>query len=226
MATVSLLTKKCLEQSFLLKEYLEEGIINYIALANRFKPFIEKEMGKPVKASAIAMALRRHCKETESASLQIPSFKDSEVIIKGALCDIGVYKSLSLFECLKSIHNLIDYSKGDSLNVIHGNYDISIIINERFKDEVMSILKDEKVFNVEDNLVALTARIGKHFIYTPGITFLLLKQLVLKKINLIEIVSSLNEITFIISKKDASSGYNCLQEFLEKESNGAAKALQ
>jgi len=60
MVTISHLTKKYIENSFLLKEYLEQGLINYAALAEKLKPKIERELGKKVKISAVMMALRRH----------------------------------------------------------------------------------------------------------------------------------------------------------------------
>lgn len=232
MVTVAHLTKKMLKERLLLEEYLKESIINYVALAEKFKPRIENELGKPVKVSAIAQALRRIVENSKTRGRKkgfkkledlesvgqraILSLRDSELIMKGGLCDIVSYKSPSLFQKLKKIYELVDFNTGDTLNIVHGNYDVSIIINEKFKDKVLDILKDERVMHIEKDLVALTLKFGKKMLYTPGVTFSILKQLVLENINLIEIVSSLIEITFIINKRDSAKGYRALQEFIEK----------
>lgn len=219
MVNVAHLTRKLIEERMLLDEYLKEGLINYVALAEGFKPEVERELGKKVKISAITMALRRYAEQNnkrKSKGFDIPSLKDSELIMKGNLCDIVVYKSASLFQKLKKIYDLVDYDRGEALNIIHGDYDISIIINEKFEKRVLKILEGEKILHKERNLVALTVKFGEHFLYTPGITFSILKELVLENINLIEIVSSLIEISFIIDKKDATKGFRVLEEFIEK----------
>lgn len=217
MVTVSHLAKKYVKDSFILREYMEAGIINYIALANRLKPSMEKELEKHIKASAIAMALRRCCDESGRKSSVIPSLKGSELIMKGNLCDVAVYKSPRLFEKLNTISEMVDYGKGDTLNIIHGNYDVSIIINEKYLKGVLSILKGEKMLGKEEGLVALTLKFGEHFLHTPGVTFSILKQLVLQNINLIDIVSSMIEITFIIDKSQSAKGYDALREYIESQ---------
>jgi len=217
MVTVSHLTKKYLEDSFLLKEYMDEGIINYVALAKKFQPRIEKEMCRKVKLSTVAMALRRCAETSRGVRPKIDSLRGSELIMKGNLCDIVIYKSPSLFQKLRKIFELVDYNRGDTLNIVHGNYDVSLIINEKFKDRVLSILEGERILHTEENLVALTLKFGEQFLYIPGVTFSILRRLVMENINLIEIVSSLIEITFIINKKDSTKGYRALEEFLDAQ---------
>lgn len=218
MVTISHLTKQLIKERMLIGEYLKEGLINYIALAEKFRPRIEAELGIKVKVSTIAMSLRRYSEESDSQAkrknLEMPSLKDADIIMKGNLCDIVVYKSSQLFQKLRRIYELVDYNKGDILNIVHGDYTVSIITNEKFEKKCMAILADEKFGKIEKNLVALSVKFGEDFLYTPGITYSLLKQLVLENINLIEIVSSLIEITFVISRKDATKGYKALQEFI------------
>ena len=133
MVTISHLTKKYIEDSFLLKEYLEEGLINYAALAEKLKPKIERELNKKVKTSAIMMALRRHSEKLSSKAKLKFSFKDAEVLMKTGLCDITVAKSFQLLSTLKEIHKLVRYERGDTLNIIQGDSDVSIVINSKYK---------------------------------------------------------------------------------------------
>jgi len=217
MVTISHLTKKLVKDNIMLEDYLARGLINYIALAEFFKPRIENELGKKVKTSSIAMALRRFSENAKQVKEEKLSLKEGELIMKSNLCDIVVYKSPSLFSKLKKIYEIVDYNKGDTLNIIHGNFDVSIVINEKFEKKLKEILEDEKILLAERNLVALTAKFGERFVHIPGITYSLLKQLVFHNINLIEVFSSLIETTFILNKKDAVKGYNALLEFMEKK---------
>ena len=212
MANISYITKQIVKENQLLDEYLKRGIINYIALSEQIKPRIESEVGKRVNLSTIAMALRRLSTNPKfNIDLNVQSLENPELIMKGNLSEIVVYKSTSLFERLIEIYNLVDYNKGDTLNIVHGNYDVAIL------------LKNEKLLHIERDLVALTLKFGKSFLHIPGIYFLITKQLVLENINLIEIVSSLIEITFMIGKKDSTKAYRALQEFIEQKENGNSK---
>ena len=224
MANISYITKQIVKENQLLDEYLKRGIINYIALSEQIKPRIESEVGKRVNLSTIAMALRRLSTNPKfNIDLNVQSLENPELIMKGNLSEIVVYKSTSLFERLIEIYNLVDYNKGDTLNIVHGNYDVAIIINEKFEKKCLSLLKNEKLLHIERDLVALTLKFGKSFLHIPGIYFLITKQLVLENINLIEIVSSLIEITFMIGKKDSTKAYRALQEFIEQKENGNSK---
>ena len=217
MVNIAQITKKRVNENIMLENYLARGLINYVALAEKLKPEIEKELNKKVKVSTIAMALRRFSEKAKKVEESKLSLKGSELIMKSNLCDITVYKSPNLFSKLKKLYEVIDYNKGDTLNIIHGNYDVSIIINERFEKKLREILEEEKILHIERELVAVTVKFGEHFLYTPGITFSLLKQLVLNNVNLIEIVSSLIEVTFIINKKEGIRAYNALEGFIERK---------
>ena len=60
MASVSSIVKDMVNGNKLLHEATCQGILNYAAVAEKIKERVEKEFGKPVKESAIVMALRRY----------------------------------------------------------------------------------------------------------------------------------------------------------------------
>jgi len=135
--------------------------------------------------------------------------------MKTGLCDMTVVRSIKVLNMLKEIHKIVHYEKGDTLNIIQGDSDISIVINSKYKDKILNLLRGEKILNIEDNLVSLSVRFGIKHLHTPGVTYTFLRALVMEGINLIEIISALVEIIFIIHKKDAVKGYNALQEVIK-----------
>jgi hypothetical protein len=216
MVTVSHLVNHVIMQRPYLEESLSRGIINYAALAEELQYGIESELGKRVNISAIVMALRRHAEKIKKKARKKVFDYDSEVIVKTKMCDVAVLKSQALFRKLKDIYAIVDYSKGDTLNVIHGNYEISIIIGERHLDDLMKILHGEKVINVQKNLVSLAVKYDKEYSYTPGILFTITRLFAWENVNIFELISTLTELNCIISEKDMTRAYAALQNFIKQ----------
>ena len=217
MVTVSHLVKKLLENKPFLLEGLGRGIISHGNLADELKPKIEKELGKKVEDTAIIMALRRYSDELDKKHSLSKKFNFSgEIMMKTNVCDFNVIKTPSLLAKIKSLYNLVDLERGDFLNVIVGNNEVSIVINEKHKDRIIKFLKGEKIINKESDLVSLTTLFSDDFIYTPGIIFQAVRKLAWENINIFEIISTMTELTFIISKKDSMKAYEVLQELVGK----------
>ena len=213
MVTISHVVSHIIVQKPYLDEALSRGIINYAGLAEELQPTIESELGMPVKITAVVMALRRYAEKSKKKIKKKVFDYESEVIVKTKMCDIAVLKSQSLFKKLREIYKLADYSKGDTLNILHGNYEISIIIGEKHIDKLMDLLKDEKIINIQKNLVSLAIKYEKEFSYTPGILFTVTRLFAWENINIFELISTLTELNCIISEKDISRAYSVLQYF-------------
>jgi len=217
MVTVSHLVKKLLENKPFLLEGLGKGIISHGNLAGELKPKIEKELNKKVKDAAIVMALRRYSQELEEKSFPVKKINFSgQIIMKTNICDFNIIKTPSLLNNVKSLYNLVDLERGDFLNIIVGNNEVSIVTNEKHKDKIAKFLKDEKIVNKEFNLVALTIIFSGDFIHTPGIIFQAVRKLAWENINILEIISTLTELSFIISKENSMKAYEVLQEIIKK----------
>jgi len=216
MVTISHIVQKIISDKPFLLEPMSRGIIAYGSLAEQLKPEIEKELCKEVKTHAIVMALRRHAETLKEKHKQITFDYSSEIILKTDMCDISVLRSFSLLNKLKKLYEIVDFEKGDILNIIHGRHEVSVVTNERYKDKLLVILKLEKILNVEDNLVSLTLTYSKDFLYTPGVIFNVVRNIAWENINIYEIVSTNTELTFILNKKDGVKGYKVLEKLVEK----------
>jgi len=214
MVTISHLVSKIVSSRPILHDAMEQGIISYGNLAEQLIPEIEEELSKKVKHSAVVMALRRYAENLEKSSAKPKFDYDSEIIMKTNLCDISVRKSPSLFAKLKKIYSIVNYEKGDVLNVIHGNYEVSIVSNMRHLEKIEKELKGEKLLNIEKDLVSLSLSFSGDFLHTPGIISTAARKLNWENVNIYELVSTLTELTFIVSKKDSGKGYSALQRLV------------
>ena len=216
MVTVSHLVKKIVGEQPFVEEGLSKGIISVGGLAEQILPEIEQELGKNVKLAAVVMALRRHSDEISRHRKQSSSFDfTGEILMKTNICDFTVIKTARLLTKLKTIHNLVNFERGDTLNVILGNNEVSIIINEKYMEKLIKFLSGEKILNKEQQLVALTIIFtSDDFIHTPGVIFNAVRKLAWENINIYEIVSTMTELTFILNKKDSMKAYVVLQEMV------------
>ncbi len=217
IVTISHVVKKTVNSRPSLQEAIIEGIINYVNLANKLQPEIQAELGEKIEKSAIMMALRRYGEELQKKSIVKEQFKMShEIIMKTNLCDICIVKTPSALDKIKQIHQIVDYEKGETLNIIQGNYEITIVISQKYLDSLKEILKGEKILNIQKNLVSLTISLSKEFLSTPGVLALATRKLAWNNINIFENISTMTELIFIVAEKDAVKAYNTFQEMTKE----------
>ena len=218
MVTVSHIVKKIVSEQPFVEEALGRGIISIAGLAEELAPEIEKEMNKKIKQAAVVMAIRRYSEEISEHRSKLKSFDyTGEILMKTNIADFTFVKSPSLLTKLRTIHNLVNFERGDTLNIILGNNEVSIIINEKHIQKLSQFLAGEKVINKEKDLVSLTIVFTKDdFTHTPGIIFDAVRKLAWNNINIYEIISTMTELTFILHKKDSMKSYEVLQEKVNK----------
>ncbi len=219
MVTISHLTKKEVNNMPSVYECMSRGLINYPALAKKIKPKIEKELKRKVKLSAIVMSLRRYAEQIEYKNKSKKIFdairNGSELTLKSNIFNVCVYNSPTIFGKIDKIKSLINYRRGDIINIVYGNSYISILANMDNQDRILEILLGEEIVINEPDLVMLSFKFPIEYIYTPGIANMLTNELVWSGINIIEIVSSATELNFFIKEEKSAVAYSVLQELLK-----------
>ncbi|MCX6708050.1 MAG: hypothetical protein NTW67_00165 [Candidatus Woesearchaeota archaeon] len=217
MVTVSHLVENIVEKKPFLEEALAKGIINYAALAETIQPEIEKELKIKVKTSAVMMALRRFSEKLEKSFVgQAPiKFKESDITIRSDLFELTISKSPSVINNVRKLYDVVDFSKGDFLTITHGLYEVTIIASRKHKSRIQKILENEETVKIVDNLSSLTVKIPIEALESAGLFYVVTKSLTWENINIVEIVSTLTEMTFILREDDVSSAFNTLKKLIQ-----------
>lgn len=223
MPTISHIVQKLVNQRVFIQEAMSRGIISYGSLAAQLKKEIEQELQKEVHHHAIVMALRRTAEKLKEQHKTITFNYSTEIILKTNICDIAVQKSPTLFTRLKQLYDIVNFEKGDVVNVIHGRYEVSIVTNERYLTNALKYLEPEKILNIEKDLVTLTLTFPKEFLYTPGVTFNVVRSIAWEHINIYEIVTTNTELTLVLHKKDAIDAYTALELLIQNNTYSATK---
>jgi aspartokinase len=217
MVTISHVVTKLINDNIYLQEAIGKGIASYGSVAKKLKPDIEEELKKEVAHYAIVAAIRRY---SEKMNYKFQDIKfdanTSEVNLKTNVIDINVLRSNSLFDKLKRIYDIIQFKKGDILHIIYGKNSLSIVTNERYKENICQFLREETITNIEENLVSLSFTIDKCLVDRAGVLFQIVRNFAWENINIIEVISIDLEITFIVDVRDAVRGYKALQRLIIK----------
>lgn len=143
---------------------------------------------------------------------------DYEISMKTNIYDVNIRRTPSFINNIASLYSLVKSENGDFINICIGEYEIVITISDKYRTALDDMLKGESVINREEDMVALTISFkDNNFLETPGITYLATRKLAWENINIYEIVSTLNVLTFIIKKKDSLEAYGVLQAFFDEE---------
>jgi len=218
--SVAFFVKEIINRSPFISEMLIQEVISYSNLAEFIKPKVEALYGGSVSSAAIVMAVRRYTTELKKMNhLEKKRGKiDYEISMKTNIYDVNIRRTPSFIGNIASLYSLVKRENGDFINICIGEYEIVITISDKYKKDLDDMLNGESVINREEDMVALTISFkDNNFLETPGITYLATRKLAWENINIYEIVSTLNVLTFIIKKKDSLEAYGVLQAFFDEE---------
>ncbi len=213
--SVSSCVKKIIDKTPFINEMLVKGILSYSNYATSIKDDVENSYGKNVKHSAIVMAIRRYgdelrAREKNENKIQV----DYEIVMKTKIFDLNIVRNDKFLSKLARLYNEVSTEKGDFLNVSLGSHEISVAISEKYKDLLEVLSSEEEILHKMEDLVALSLVFSGNFLQTPGIVYEAVRKLAWEKINVIEIVSTKNELTFVIKREDSMKAFDELQSFL------------
>ncbi len=213
--SVSSCVKRIVDKSPFIHEMLITGILSFSNYAQAILPEVEKAYGKEVKSSAIVMALRRYGEELKARTIHDEySSVEYGIVMKTNIFDLNLVRRDSFISKLGSLYGQVSTEKGDFLNITIGSHEVSLAVSEKYRSLVTELAKDEEVLHEMDDLVALSLVFTGDFLQTPGVVYEAVRRLAWEQINVIEIVSTMNELTFVIKREDSMKAFDVLQGFL------------
>lgn len=217
-ASIASYVKTIIDRSPFISDMLIQDIASYSNLALSIKPKVEALYGAPVSDSSIVMAIRRYAEELRSKPKRSRSGSiDYEIQMKTNIYDVNLRRNDLFAGKLPEIYSSVHPENGDFINVTIGSHEITLSVSENARSNVDRILSGFEIVHSYTDLVALTILFHGDYIQTPGITYLAVRKLAWEHINIIEIVSTMNVLTFIVSREDSHRAYQALEAFLDEE---------
>jgi aspartokinase len=211
LITIKEAVEKILLDDEIALEGLRNEILNLSAYAKKKQNDVEKYCKKPVKIGTIVINIMRFAKKLKDIPTLRPYVKLQDINIKSPIHEIT-------FELTKeALQDLIDLKlqikdPRTFFTLTQGSDEITILFSEELNSEIKDKFKNIKV-EIQD-LVAITVRFSDQYIDEPNVIYSLISSLALKRINLVEIVSTYTQITFIVNKEEMSKSIEILNTFL------------
>lgn len=162
------------------------------------------------------IALSRLSKALQAEPKLLPKPSALEVSARSGLMEVvfeRTQKNLALFQVLqqKAASFTADFFVGTQ-----GIAEITLLISEERFPLVQSVFKGVKPKFVLRNLSGLTLRTTDKDIFIPNVFFSILYPFAMRRLNVIEIVSTYTEITMFLEDKDVQEGFEILKQFLKR----------
>lgn len=211
--TISQAVKEILKNNTVISQMLSENLLSVSTYSRRIKAKVESLVGKSVNESAIVMALRRAEEEARIRGKRKIDL-EYEMMMKSSIFDMSIKNtgenSIKIMEILKEVRS----DSSAFFNFSLSQEEINITLSEKYRALVAERIKECDIISRCINLSGITITFSGNFLETPGVIYLALSRLARDGVNITEIFSTLNELTFIINSADAARAYSALESFL------------
>ena len=216
MVTVQHLVRKMMAQRPFVAEALSHGVINIAALAQMLMPDLEKELGKKVTFAAVNMAVRRLAEEAGTIVFRKPRFdKDADITMKSQLAEITIYRTEDIQQHIKRLYEIVNMRQGDFLTITQGLHEVTIFTNARHVRTIQDIVPARSIKKIIGGISSITIALPPQAIDTIGYFFVVTRALAWDNINIVDVVSTYTEMTYMVKDQDASRAFDCLRNVIK-----------
>ncbi len=214
MLTISQITEELIVKEPFTVDLLAQGVVNHSALARRLRPKIEAILYKQVQLGAIIMALKRFKKTLRSGIVDKLPFTNPDMLVRSNLMELTLTtKSLNRVEQLSRLHAIAN-EKNLFFAITQGVVETTIITSCDLKERLLKVIETNAIVSQYQELSAITIKLNKETVTTPGAYYFILKILAWRDINIIEIVSTYTEVTIIFADRDVERAFSVLKRGL------------
>jgi len=207
MITVPTATKTVIQRSRYLSEALSKNLINYSSLARYIKPELENMLGKKISDASILMAIQRISKDFK------PKYSSENIFNNPP--SLTIHSGLFLLTYLGNQINLVR-NTGDFVLMTHGINETTLVANAKLQKQINESLNEKLIKTQINNLAAITIELPKQAIKNPSVYYFFLKSLAWEGINVMQIFTTAEELTFIVMEKDLKTALGIIQSLFNK----------
>lgn len=213
MIKVSKIVEEIIRGDDTAREALRLGHLNMSAYAKSIQKRIESQLYKPVSVSAIVVALSRLRPIVVNEPDYRPEVQIEDFVVRANLSEVSFEKTKEAVIAAAKLNTLI-IDPDAFFAVTQGSRELTIICDSahfsRITNQFMTTPK-----GTYTDLTAITVRFNEsEYIEVPNMIFTLISALAVNRINIIEIVSTFTELSFVVRSKDAEQTISALSQFL------------
>jgi aspartokinase len=206
--------KKIISNDEIAQEALRLNILNMSAYADLIRDQVEEDTFKEVKKTSIVVAISRFYQTLIKQPPIKPQIRLADLNIKMPLSDITYEKNQANHQALTKLQHDLNKFTNSYITVTQGIMEFTLIISSEIKEQVLSYFPAEPK-KIYDDLVGLTVSFPDKYLKVPNVIYTILSKLAVRRINLIEIVSTYTNLSLVIEKVDMEKVVQELQAFFK-----------
>lgn len=216
MITIAAAVEKVVHDMPLLEECLAEGIVNLSAVARAIRPRVESMIMKKAGNAALVMALRRLAPRLKRKAADPRGILRliRDITVRSNITEFTFRNSGTILQCQV---RLLQRLRGQGENFItctQGVHEMTVMVHADFEGIVEKVFHGEKRVSRVKNLAALGIHLTPKVVEVPGVYYAILKQLTWAGINVVEVVSTMTELTLMLEKKNVERAFLVLKQQL------------
>lgn len=211
MITVAQLVQDALLHDDVALAAAKEGWLNLSSYARTLQPDIQERLLKEVQEGTIITALSRAVADLDNSKQPTRNVIQS-LAIHSNLEGMTFERTDEVTERIQSIYSTVHMTNKSYLTITQGINEVTIIAETQVAQPFRDNLRDARKVYDKTNLVGITAKFKVGYLEIPNLIFSLTQRLAYRDINIIEIVSTATELTFVIEKIDLSVALSQLQK--------------
>lgn len=215
MISIPVAVEEVVKKKPFLEGALVDGLINLSALARQIKPEVEQKIGKEVNDSAVIMALNRLVPRLELMSaMKIKRVVENmgDIVVRSNLADYTFINTSTLYSLQARLLNEVHSLKNVFCTFSQGIYETTLVVSDSIVPLVEEIFANEKLICKNTNLSLITVKLPSDNTICPGVYYYLFKELAWDNINVVEVISTSNEFTIVVSDQDIHRAFSILME--------------
>ena len=189
----------------------QQGWLNLSSYARSIKPQVVDMLMKDVQEASIVTALSRLVAEAPAASV-VPANVIQSLAVHTSLAGITYERSEQTSEKIREVYHQVSTDNKTFLTVTQGINEVTIIAETTVAQVFRSALAGARRVYDKDNLIGITVKFAPNNLEVPNLIFALTRRLAYKNVNIIEVVSTATEMTYIIEKQDVALALEQLQK--------------
>jgi aspartokinase len=216
MINISDTVSQVLHEDEVAQEALREGLLNFSAYAEKIQARIADLAMKPVKKGTIVVALTRIRNGMKEAPSLRQSVQFENLSVKSSLSVYTFEKTLEIQRKIAVLHPFL-LPLNDLISITEGSSEVTIVVADKSSEMLKKHFSVDPLVQYSD-AAAITVQFLKKFATTPNFLYSVFSILASKRINIIEVVSTYTEMTFIVKKEDMTGTLSAFNRyFVRKE---------
>lgn len=214
MLKISDSVRNIVQESEMALTALANGYLNLSAYAKAVREEVEASVKKPVKTGSVVAALSRLATTLQKQQPLLPHVRIENLSAKSGLIEMTFIKTKENRDWMQLLNRDPLFTSADFFTATQGMHEISLMAPRELRERIRVCFRGQKPKLSLDHLAALTIRFGEEYISIPNVTYALVRHFAIKRINIVEIVSTFTELTFILAESDLDRSFSMMHRLM------------